>query len=223
MIRVIGIDGSVNEVKKSLKEERKNINRVRNLLFGKLMEGERDKVMMILMGMFGRLRYEELEEVYSDGCLVMWGKLNEKGFRLEGESLVRYLVKVCKNVGMHYLRKVRDDVMSLDDMMYGYGEKNDGEGLMEMFDVMDDKSMGEKDVYKKLDRVWGRLSDVDRMILESYYWEGCKMDEIAQRVGYKNADTVKSKKSKVLKRMMKMMNEEAGLCAGSSSFSPVAA
>ena len=34
------------------------------------------------------------------------------------------------------------------------------------------------------------------------------MKEIAMRIGYKNSDSVKSKKNKVLKKMMEMMKEE---------------
>ena len=33
------------------------------------------------------------------------------------------------------------------------------------------------------------------------------MDEIAKRIGYKNGNSVKSKKNKVLRRMMEMMQE----------------
>ena len=35
------------------------------------------------------------------------------------------------------------------------------------------------------------------------------MKEIATRIVYKNSDSVKSKKNKVLKKMMEMMKEEA--------------
>jgi hypothetical protein len=37
------------------------------------------------------------------------------------------------------------------------------------------------------------------------------MDEIAKRIGYKNGDSVKSKKNRILRRMMSMMKEEANL------------
>jgi hypothetical protein len=57
--------------------------------------------------------------------------------------------------------------------------------------------------------VWSKLKEVDRMILESYYVDGCKMDEIARRVGYRNGNSVKSKKNKVLRRMMEMMKDGA--------------
>ena len=59
-------------------------------------------------------------------------------------------------------------------------------------------------MFERLDRVWERLKDVDRMILESYYVDGCKMEEIARRIGYRNGNSVKSKKKKVLMKIMEM-------------------
>ena len=37
-----------------------------------------------------------------------------------------------------------------------------------MFDVMEEKG-NEDEIFERLDRVWGKLKKVDRMILESYY------------------------------------------------------
>lgn len=87
------------------------------------------------------------------------------------------------------------------------GEEDEEMGLEDVFDVMEEEKKDEDERYRKLDEVWDKLKDLDRMILECYYWEGCRMEEIAQKIGYKSADSVKSRKSKVLKKMMKMMSE----------------
>ncbi len=85
---------------------------------------------------------------------------------------------------------------------------NDERGIEEMFDVMEEKG-NEDEIFERLDRVWNKLKKVDRMILESYYVDGCRMEEIAKRIGYRNGNSVKSKKNKVLRRMMEMMREGA--------------
>ena len=111
---------------------------------------------------------------------------------------------------MHYLRKVREDVLSLDWLMenrIGRVEEDEN-GLEEMFEVLSEKESDEEK-FMKLEKVWKRLKDVERMILECYYLEGCRMDEIAKRIGYKNGDSVKSKKNRILRKMLSMMNEEA--------------
>ena len=207
MIKKIRVSGFEERVEKlTLKEERSGLLSVRSLMFDKVVDGERENVLKKLVGCFKGLRYEDLEEVYNDGCLVLWEKMMDKEFKMKEKSLVGYLFVICRNIGMHYLRKVNEDIMSLDRIMEkGFVVREDDEnGMEEMFDVMDGKG-SENERYEKLEKIWGRLKEVDKMILESYYVDGCKMEEIAKRIGYRNGNSVKSKKNKVLRRMKKMM------------------
>ena len=105
---------------------------------------------------------------------------------------------------MHYLRKVNEDIESLDRIMErGLGMRDDERGIEEIFDVMDERG-NEDERFEKLERIWSKLKEVDKMIIESYYVDGCRMEEIAKRIGYKNGNSVKSKKKKVLMKIMKM-------------------
>ena len=212
MIRIIKVSGFENEdvEKLTLMEEKSGLLGVSSLIFNKVVDGERENVLMRLMGIFKSLRFEDLEEVYDDGCLVLWEKMMDKEFELREKSLVGYLVRICRNIGMHYLRKVNEDIESLDRIYErGYEMRdNDERGIEEMFDVMEEKG-NEDEIFERLDRVWNKLKKVDRMILESYYVDGCRMEEIAKRIGYRNGNSVKSKKNKVLRRMMEMMQEGA--------------
>lgn len=190
-------------------EERRGLLGVSHLIFNKVVEGERENVMLRLVGRFKGLRYEDLEEVYSDGCLVLWNKMNDEGFKLKEKSMVGYLVRICRNIGMHYLRKVNEDVESLDRILErGCEREYEEDGMKEFFDVMDERD-DENEIFEKLDKAWGKLKDVDRMILESYYVDGCKMEEIARRVGYRNGNSVKSRKNKVLRKIMDIMQDGA--------------
>ena len=212
MIKIIKVSGFENEnvEKLSLMEEKRGLLGVSSLIFNKVVDGERENVLLRLMGKFKSLRFEDLEEVYNDGCLVLWDKMMDKEFMLKEKSMVGYLVRICRNIGMHYLRKVNEDIESLDRIMErGYEvREDDGRGIEDIFDVMDQKG-NEDERYEKLDRIWSKLKEVDRMILESYYVDGCRMEEIAKRVGYRNGNSVKSKKNKVLRRMMEMMKDGA--------------
>ena len=212
MIRIIKVSGFENEVveKLSLMEEKRGLLGVSSLIYNKVVDGERENVLLRLMGKFKSLRFEDLEEVYDDGCLVLWEKMMDREFELREKSLVGYLVRICRNIGMHYLRKVNEDIESLDRIYErGYEMRDDDErGIEEMFDVMEEKG-NEDEIFERLDRVWNKLKKVDRMILESYYVDGCRMEEIAKRIGYRNGNSVKSKKNKVLRRMMEMMQEGA--------------
>ena len=212
MIRIIKVSGFENEVveKPSLKDEKRGLLGVSSLIYNKVVDGERENVLLRLMGIFKSLRFEDLEEVYDDGCLVLWEKMMDREFELREKSLVGYLVRICRNIGMHYLRKVNEDIESLDRIYErGYEMRDDDErGIEEMFDVMEERG-NEDEIFERLDRVWNKLKKVDRMILESYYVDGCRMEEIAKRIGYRNGNSVKSKKNKVLRRMMEMMREGA--------------
>ena len=206
MVVRINVSGFEEKVEKlTLKEERSGLLGVSSLIFNKVVENERENVMMRLMGRFKGLRYEDLEEVYNDGCLVLWEKMMDDEFELKEKSMVGYLVRICKNVGMHYLRKVNEDVVSLNRIMErGFLMGDDVEnGIEEMFDVMDEGG-NDEEIFERLEMVWKKLKEVDRMILESYYVDGCRMEEIARRIGYKNGNSVKSKKKKVLMKIMKM-------------------
>ncbi|MBR5169136.1 MAG: sigma-70 family RNA polymerase sigma factor [Muribaculaceae bacterium] len=209
MITGIKVNGVKEEKKKlSLKEEKEKLQRVSYFILRDVMENERENVMMMLMSGFSRLRYEDLEEVYSDGCLILWEKMMDDDYVLKKESICGFLRRVCWNIGRHYLRKVNDNVMSLD-LMLDKGDESEEErsGIGEIFDVVDEcDDRDEK--YEKLEKIWERLSEVDRMILESYYVEGCKMEEIARRIGYKNGNSVKSKKNKVLKKIIEIRKEK---------------
>ena len=206
-IKVSGFEEKVEKL--TLREERSGLLGVSSLIFNKVVENERENVMMRLMGRFKGLRYEDLEEVYNDGCLVLWEKMMDDEFKLKEKSMVGYLVRICKNVGMHYLRKVNEDVVSLNRIMErGFLMSDDESGIEEMFDVMDEGG-NDEEIFERLEMVWKKLKEVDRMILESYYVDGCKMEEIAKRIGYKNGNSVKSKKNKVLRKMMEMMQNGA--------------
>ena len=210
MIRIIKVSGFEEVEKLSLEDEKRGLLSVSSLIYNKVVVGERENVLMRLMGKFKSLRFEDLEEVYDDGCLVLWEKMMDKEFELKEKSLVGYLVRVCRNIGMHYLRKVNEDIESLDRILErGYEMREDDErGIEEMFDVMEEKG-NEDEIFERLDMVWNKLKKVDRMILESYYVDGCRMEEIAKRIGYRNGNSVKSKKNKVIKKMMEMMLEGA--------------
>ena len=209
MIKIIKVSGFEEVEKLSLADEKRGLLGVSSLIYNKVVDGERENVLMRLMSKFKSLRFEDLEEVYDDGCLVLWEKMNN-GVELKEKSLVGYLVRICRNIGMHYLRKLNEDVESLDRIFErGFEMRDDEEnGIEAMFDVMDEEG-NDDEVFERLDLAWKKLKKVDQMILESYYVDGCRMEEIARRIGYRNGNSVKSKKNKVLRKMMEMMQEGA--------------
>ena len=209
MIEIVKVSGFEDEEKLSFHEMRDGILRKRKLLFSDLVESKRENVLKFLVNRFKRLRYEDLEEVYNDGCLVLWGRIIDDTVNLEENSIVGLLIGICKNIGSHYLRKVNEDVESLEAILErGFAVVSDDRDRMSAIFDIEDESGTDEEMYEKLESVWDKLKDVERMILECYYVDGCKMEEISRRVGYKNANSVKTKKNKILRKMYHMMKEK---------------
>ena len=72
MIIKVNVKGFKEDDKLTLKEKRKKLVQNSELWFSELVDNEREKVLSLLMSRFSQLRYEDLEEVYNDGCLVLW-------------------------------------------------------------------------------------------------------------------------------------------------------
>ena len=82
MIRIIKVSGFEEVEKLSLEDEKRGLLSVSSLIYNKVVVGERENVLMRLMGKFKSLRFEDLEEVYDDGCLVLWEKMKDGRFEL---------------------------------------------------------------------------------------------------------------------------------------------
>ena len=90
-IEVSGFEEKNEEL--TLQNVRKGLLRVSNLIFNKVVDNERMNVLMWLKGRFKVLSFEDLEEVYDDGCLVLWEKMmNPKG---NSEGSVKMQEKPC--------------------------------------------------------------------------------------------------------------------------------
>ena len=88
MGRKIIVKGFEEGDKLSFEEEKRELVKVRKRLFNKVVDGERDRTLMALVSKFQTLRYEDLEEVYNDGCLVLWDKFMDEEFELIEKSIV---------------------------------------------------------------------------------------------------------------------------------------
>ncbi|MCQ2289493.1 MAG: sigma-70 family RNA polymerase sigma factor [Muribaculaceae bacterium] len=184
---------------------------LKEVWFSSIITELRVPVMYVLNRRFSRLSWEDLEEVYMDGCLVVYTNMLNGKVELDDESFVKYLTRVCLNVGMHYLRNVRDCVLSIEGMIDGdfFSIYNTDDVMDEMFYIFEDSSCDdEEEKLARLSSVWEKLSDIDRIILVSYYWEGLSMEEIKAKIGYKSVASVKNKKSRCLKMMLEKIKEE---------------
>jgi RNA polymerase sigma factor (sigma-70 family) len=126
---------------------------------------------------------EEAKDIYQEALIVFWQKVTSGNLVLTSK-ISTYLYSICLNLWRKELdRKSR----------YSYGENEKEE--IEIID--DDKA----ERIKIVNDCINALGENCRKILTYYYFDGLSMNDIADKLGYANPDTAKTKKYKCKKRL----------------------
>lgn len=124
---------------------------------------------------------EEAEDIYQEALILFWRKITSGNLVLTSK-ISTYLYSVCQNLWRKELeRKSRLSNEEKEEI-----ETND-------YDA--------REQIKIIHQSIGELGEVCRQILTLYYFDGLSMDIIAQRLGFSNADSVKTKKYKCKKEL----------------------
>ena len=124
---------------------------------------------------------EEANDVYQDALIVFWQKVISGDLKITSK-ISTYLYSICKNCWLKELsRKKR--------LSY-----TDQEGSIVQSEPEDIMSKVVQDAMEV-------LGDPCKNVLTYYYFNEMSMSEIADRMNYSNADTVKAKKYKCKKRL----------------------
>lgn len=143
---------------------------------------------------FGRTANADIEDIFQDSCIVLMQKVKEGKFTITGEhSVFKFLVKIGINNACNFIRKHRP-LTSKEEMTVTLNLHDDNQDV----ELSVDEQQQAQDEF--LDRVFDSLPDTCKAIFKKFYWERKSMDEIADIIGYKTADSVKSKKSNCMKK-----------------------
>lgn len=124
---------------------------------------------------------EEAKDIYQEALIVIWQKARDPNFVLTSK-ISTYLYSVCLNLWRKELeRKKRHS-----------HEEKDGE-VQPVIDRQEKVQI----VHKCLEQ----LGDTCRTILMYYYFDKMSMVEIAEKMGFANSDTAKTKKYKCKKEL----------------------
>jgi len=140
------------------------------------------KFMSFARKQFPGVPLETLEDVYQDTIIVFYQNI-KRGILIEiTSSISAYIIQIAKIKLIQHVEL----------------EKKDREIKGHFKDS--ELSPGEYD--KKIDQavkfIFSKMTDSCKQILSLFYYEKKSMDEIAMMLNYKNADTVKSKKSRCI-------------------------
>jgi len=119
---------------------------------------------------------EEAKDVYQDALIVLWQKILSTDFVLSSK-LSTFLYSVCQNLW----RKELDRKSKLSNEPVERGEINDIDKI-ERIEI--------------INKCINDLGETCRKILTYYYFDNLSMNDIAEKMGFANADTAKTKKYK---------------------------
>ena len=119
---------------------------------------------------------DEARDIYQDALIVFWQKATSGNLVLTSK-ISTYIYSICQNLW----RKELDRKKRLSN------EEKDSAVSMDL-----DSSEKEKIIAKCLDQ----LGDTCKKVLMYYYFEEMSMQEIAEKLGFANTDTAKTKKYK---------------------------
>lgn len=128
---------------------------------------------------------EEAKDIYQEALLAFWQKAASG--KLEMTSKIStYIYSICQNLW----RKELDRKSRLRN------EEKDG-AVSDNFD--------EKERSKVINQCINELGETCKKILFYFYYDDLSMDEIADKLGFANADTAKTKKYKCKKELDKLI------------------
>ena len=141
---------------------------------------------------------DSLEDIFQDAIIAVYenalaGKLDNLK-----SSLKTYLFSIGKFM---LFKKFRDTKEVVTDESYIFDQRETA--VME--NVHEDE--GPTEQQKKLVQNFKKLGDKCREILELFYLQGLKLEEIVSVQGYENKNVVKSQKSRCLKALKMLIAE----------------
>jgi RNA polymerase sigma factor (sigma-70 family) len=131
---------------------------------------------------------DEARDVYQDALIVFWEKA-KSGKLVMTSKISTFIYSICLNLWRKELeRKSRLSNEEKDDVEYQDMESEEREKII-------------RDCINE-------LGDTCRRILMYYYFDGLSMNDIAEKLGYANTDTAKTKKYKCKKRLDELVKSK---------------
>lgn len=131
---------------------------------------------------------DEARDVYQDALIVFWEKA-KSGKLVMTSKISTFIYSICLNLWRKELeRKSRLSNEEKDDVEYQEMEREERDKII-------------RDCINE-------LGDTCRRILMYYYFDGLSMNDIAEKLGYANTDTAKTKKYKCKKRLDELVKSK---------------
>jgi RNA polymerase sigma factor (sigma-70 family) len=128
---------------------------------------------------------EDAEDLMQEALVVAWQNAQKPDFQLTSKWGT-YLLAICKNL---WLKQLRKNSRFTDEAQVSPEKMSEQENSSRNMDL------------KKITDCVEALDETCRKLLTLFYFEGLDMEQIAERLGFNNADTTKAKKYQCFKRL----------------------
>lgn len=143
-----------------------------------------------------------LEDIFQDALIVLYENAQAGKLDQLKSTLKTYLFGTGKFMLFKHFRDSKKEIHTDEDYVFDNYEQ----AVIE--DVYEDEGPDERQ--KMLAANFKKLGDKCREILELFYLQGLKLDEIVSVQGYENKNVVKSQKSRCLKSLKELIMRNDG-------------
>lgn len=139
---------------------------------------------------------DDAEDMLQEALVVLWERVRTGRFEYTAK-LSTFIYATVKNMWSRELARKRREQPANEEMELIVG--NDNPSALDY--------LVESEQAERIKDALNRLGNPCKKLLTLYYWEELSMEEIAEEMGFANADTVKSKKYQC-KEMLKKLLEQ---------------
>ena len=138
---------------------------------------------------------DDAEDLLQEAVIVLWERVRAGRFEYSAK-LSTFIFATVQNMWRRRLYRMKRETPSdMNEKM----EIADTAGISAVEELM------ETEQAKNISAALVTLGEPCKTLLLLFYWEECSMDEIARKMSFANADTVKSKKYQCKKALEKIL------------------
>ena len=137
---------------------------------------------------------EDIEDIFQESLIILMQKVKRDGLIIPHEGAIfSYITEIGKRTTSNFLRK-RSHLSSTDAVTILAKQHYEGDDNT----ISVDKKQQTQNEF--LDKVFNSMPAECKQLLKLFYWERKPMDDIANILGMRNADSAKTKKSKCMNK-----------------------
>ena len=139
--------------------------------------------------------HDDYEDMLQEALVILWERVRTGRFEYSSK-LSTFLFGIVKNIWLRRLAKAKREIPTdLHAEEYSDPTESSLETMIENEETIAVRSALEK------------IGEQCKKLLLLFYWEECSMEEIAHKMGFANAETVKSKKYQCKKSLEKILKQ----------------